>query len=148
ENCNIQPGDTVAVWGCGPVGQFVIQSAWWLGAERVIAIDEVPERLEMARKFGKAETLDFSAVDVYEALKEMTFGLGPDACIDAVGLEAHGRSADAIYDRVKQAMWMTTDRVHALRQVIYCCRKGGTVSLPGVYGGFPDKVPLGAAFSK
>ncbi|MBW3598868.1 MAG: glutathione-dependent formaldehyde dehydrogenase [Planctomycetes bacterium] len=148
ENCDIQPGDTVAVWGCGPVGQFAIQSAWWLGAERVIAIDHVAERLEMARRFGKAETLDFDEVDVASALVEMTGGLGPDACIDAVGLEAHGTSPDAIYDRVKQAMMLATDRLHALRQAIYCCRKGGTVSVPGVYGGFLDKMPFGAAFAK
>jgi threonine dehydrogenase-like Zn-dependent dehydrogenase len=148
ENAQIQPGDTVAVWGCGPVGQFTIQSAWWRGAERVIAIDHIPERLEMARRFGKAETIDFDAVDVSAALTEMTGGLGPDACIDAVGLESHGRSLDALYDRVKQAAWLATDRIHALRQAIYCCRKGGTVSMPGVYGGLLDKVPMGSAFSK
>lgn len=148
ENCNIQRGDTVAVWGCGPVGQFAIQSAWWLGAERVIAIDHVPQRLAMARDHGKAETLNFDEVDVAEALKEMTYGMGPDCCIDAVGLEAHGSSVDAIYDRVKQAVYLATDRVHALRQAIYCCRKGGTVSVPGVYGGFLDKFPFGAAFGK
>jgi threonine dehydrogenase-like Zn-dependent dehydrogenase len=148
ENCNIQPGDTVAVWGCGPVGQFAIQSAWWFGAERVIAIDHIPRRLELARRFGKADTLNFDEVDVAEALREMTGGLGPDACIDAVGLEAHGCSLDAMYDRVKQAVYLTTDRLHALRQAIYCCRKGGTVSIPGVYGGFLDKVPFGAAFGK
>jgi threonine dehydrogenase-like Zn-dependent dehydrogenase len=148
ENCNIQPGDTVAVWGCGPVGQFAIQSAWWFGAERVIAIDNVPMRLEMAAKHGKAETINFDEVDVDEALRDATSGMGPDACIDAVGLEAHGTAVDAIYDRVKHAMYLTTDRIHALRQAIYSCRKGGTVSIPGVYGGFPDKVPLGAAFAK
>jgi threonine dehydrogenase-like Zn-dependent dehydrogenase len=148
ENCEIQPGDTVAVWGCGPVGQFAIQCAWWLGAERVIAIDHVPRRLEMARDFGKAETLNFDDVDVFEALQQMTFGLGPDACIDAVGLESHGTSLDAIYDRVKQAVYLATDRLHALRQMIHCCRKGGTLSIPGVYGGVLDKMPFGAAFSK
>ncbi len=148
ENCNIQAGDTVAVWGCGPVGQFAIKSAYMLGAERVIAIDQVPERLRMAEVEGKAETLNFADTDVFEVLKEKTGGLGPDACIDAVGLEAHGSSPDAIYDRVKAAMFMTTDRLHALRQAIHCCRKGGTVSIPGVYGGFLDKVPLGAAFHK
>jgi threonine dehydrogenase-like Zn-dependent dehydrogenase len=148
ENCNIQRGDTVAVWGCGPVGQFAIHSAWWLGAERVIAIDHVPQRLAMAHHFGKAETINFDEVDVSEALHDMTYGLGPDACIDAVGLESHGTSVDAIFDRVKQAMYLTTDRLHALRQAIYCCRKGGTISIPGVYGGFLDKFPLGAAFGK
>lgn len=148
ENCDIQPGDTVAVWGCGPVGQFAIQSAWWLGAERVIAIDEIPERLEMAREYGKAETIDFGEEDVSERLRDMTGGLGPDACIDAVGLEAHGTSPDALYDRVKQKMMLATDRPHALRQAMYACRKGGTVSVPGVYAGFLDKVPFGAAFGK
>lgn len=148
ENCNIQPGDTVAVWGCGPVGQFAIKSAYLLGAERVIAIDQIPERLRMAREQGKAETLNFAEVDVFEQLKEMTGGLGPDACIDAVGLEAHGTSPDAIYDRVKAAMYLATDRAHALRQAINACRKGGTVSIPGVYGGFLDKFNLGAAFNK
>ncbi|MAT16523.1 MAG: glutathione-dependent formaldehyde dehydrogenase [Planctomyces sp.] len=148
ENCGIEEGDTVAVWGCGPVGQFAIQSAWWFGAERVIAIDQIPERLEMARKYGNAETLNFAEVDVAEELAMMTGGFGPDRCIDAVGLEAHGTSVDAIYDKVKQSMYMTTDRLHALRQAIYSCRKGGTVSIPGVYGGFLDKVPMGAAFGK
>ncbi len=148
ENCNINPGDTVAVWGCGPVGQFALVSAWMLGAERVIAIDQVPERLELARTFGKAETIDFSKVDVFDALKEMTGGVGPDACIDAVGLEAHGTTMDAIYDRAKAAMYLATDRIHALRQAINACRKGGTVSVPGVYGGYLDKVPFGAAFAK
>jgi threonine dehydrogenase-like Zn-dependent dehydrogenase len=148
ENCRIQPGDTVAVWGCGPVGLFAIDCAWWMGAERVIAIDHIARRLELARTFGRAETIDFDRVDVAEALRDMTAGYGPDACIDAVGLEAHGHSPDAIYDRVKQAAWLTTDRIHALRQAIYCCRKGGTVSIPGVYGGFLDKMPLGAAFAK
>jgi threonine dehydrogenase-like Zn-dependent dehydrogenase len=148
ENCNITPGDTVAVWGCGPVGQFALVSAWMLGAERVIAIVQVPERLELARTFGKAETIDFSQEDVFDALKEMTGGVGPDACIDAVGLEAHGTSVDAIYDRAKAAVYLATDRLHALRQAINACRKGGTVSIPGVYGGYLDKVPFGAAFAK
>lgn len=147
ENCNIQPGDTIAVWGCGPVGQFSIKSAFLLGAERVIAIDEVPERLQMARENG-AETLDFDDEDIFEKLKEKTGGRGPDACIDAVGLEAHGTSIDALYDRAKAAMFLATDRPHALRQAIHACRKGGTVSIPGVYGGFLDKIPFGAAFSK
>jgi threonine dehydrogenase-like Zn-dependent dehydrogenase len=148
ENCHVQLGDTVAVWGCGPVGQFAIKSAYLLGAERVIAIDHIPQRLRMAEVEGKAETIDFSKADVYEMLKEMTGGRGPDACIDAVGLEAHGTSPDALYDRAKAAMYLATDRPHALRQAIYACRKGGTVSIPGVYGGFLDKVPIGAAFSK
>ena len=148
ENCQLTPGDTVAVWGCGPVGQFTIQSAWMLGAGRVIAIDEVPERLQMARQQGRAETIDFSQTDIFEQLKEMTGGRGPDACIDAVGLEAHGTTPDALYDRAKAAMFLATDRPHVLRQAINACRKGGTVSIPGVYGGFLDKVPFGAAFAK
>ena len=149
ENCDIQPGDTIAVWGCGPVGQFAIKSAYLLGAERVIAIDRVPERLRMAEVEGKAETLDFDDEDIFDKLKEMTGGRGPDACIDAVGMEAHGTgSLDALYDRAKAAMFLATDRPHALRQAIDACRKGGTVSIPGVYGGFLDKIPFGAAFNK
>jgi threonine dehydrogenase-like Zn-dependent dehydrogenase len=148
ENCNIQPGDTVAVWGCGPVGQFAIRSAYLLGAERVIAIDQVPERLQMARDGGKAETIDFSKEDVPDRLKELTGGRGPDACIDAVGLEAHGMALDAVVDRVKAATFMATDRPHALREAIQTCRKGGTVSIAGVYGGLLDKMNFGAAFNK
>lgn len=148
ENCNIQPGDTVAVWGCGPVGQFAIKSAYLLGAEKVIAIDHVAARLQMAKEKGGAETINFDEQEVYETLKEMTGGRGPDSCIDAVGLEAHGVSPDAIYDRIKAALYLGTDRPHALRQAIYSCRKGGTVSIPGVYGGLLDKVPFGAAFGK
>lgn len=148
ENCNITPGDTIAVWGCGPVGLLAIKSAFLLGAERVIAIDRVPERLAMARDKAGADVLDYSDVDVYEALRVMTGGQGPDACIDAVGLEAHGTTLDAWYDRVKTSTYMATDRVHALRQAIGACRKGGTVSIPGVYGGWLDKFPLGAAFAK
>jgi threonine dehydrogenase-like Zn-dependent dehydrogenase len=147
ENCNIQPGDTIAIWGCGPVGQFAIKSAFLLGAERVIAIDSVPARLRLAVDSG-AQTLNFDDEEIFDKLKEMTGGLGPDACIDAVGLEAHGTTLDAIYDRTKTAMYLTTDRSHALRQAIHSCRKGGTVSVPGVYGGFLDKFPFGAAFSK
>src|ERR1051325_1251838 len=147
ENCGIQPGDTIAVWGCGPVGQFAIKSAYLLGAERVIAIDSQPERLLMAKE-GKAETINFDSEDVFEKLTDMTGGIGPDACIDAVGLEAHGATIDALYDRAKTAMYLATDRAHALRQAIHACRKGGTVSVPGVYGGFVDKFPFGAAFSK
>jgi len=147
ENCDIQPGDTVAVWGCGPVGQFAIRSAFLLGAERVIAVDTIPERLRMAEA-GGAQTLDFNDEDIFDKLKEMTGGVGPDSCIDAVGLEAHGKTIDAVYDRVKAAMFLATDRPHALREAINSCRKGGVVSIPGVYGGFLDKVPFGAAFSK
>jgi len=147
ENCDIQRGDIVAVWGCGPVGQFAIRSAYMLGAERVIALDHVPERLAMARQ-ANAETLDFDDESVVEKLKEVTGGRGPDACIDAVGMEAHGTTVDAIYDRAKQAMMLETDRPHALRQAIQACRKGGIVSIPGVYGGFIDKFPIGAAFAK
>jgi threonine dehydrogenase-like Zn-dependent dehydrogenase len=148
ENANIQPGDTVAVWGCGPVGQFAIQSAWLLGAERVIAIDRVAERLQLAAGAGRAETLNYAGADVVEALKELTGGRGPDACIDAVGMEAHSTGVDALYDRAKQATRMSFDRPHVLREAIQACRKGGTVSVPGVYGGFLDKLPIGAAFNK
>jgi threonine dehydrogenase-like Zn-dependent dehydrogenase len=148
ENCQIQKGDTVAVWGCGPVGQFAIKSAYLLGAERVIAIDDNVDRLEMAARDGKAETINFDTDDVFTTLKEKTAGIGPDSCIDAVGLEAHGTTIDALYDRVKTALYLATDRAHALRQAIHACRKGGTVSVPGVYGGFLDKFPFGAAFSK
>jgi threonine dehydrogenase-like Zn-dependent dehydrogenase len=147
ENCNIQPGDTVAVWGCGPVGQFAIRSAFMLGADRVIAIDRVPERLQMAAA-AKAEIINYEEMDAGEAVTEMTGGRGPDSCIDAVGMEAHGTGLDALYDKAKQAVRLESDRPTALRQVILACRKGGTVSIPGVYGGFVDKVPLGAAFNK
>src|SRR5689334_3632984 len=147
ENCNIQPGDVVAVWGCGPVGQFAIRSALHLGAGRVIAIDTVPERLRMAAQAG-AETLDSMEDDIFSALKARTGGLGPDACIDAVGMEAHGAQLDYWYDKVKTMAYLATDRASTLRQAIHCCRKGGTVSIPGVYGGFIDKVPMGAAFNK
>jgi threonine dehydrogenase-like Zn-dependent dehydrogenase len=147
ENAQIEPGDTVAVWGCGPVGQFAIRSAFMLGAERVIALDDDPKRLALAAE-GKAETVNFANADVVEQLKEMTGGRGPDACIDAVGMEAHGKSAAALYDRVKQAAMLETDRPHALRQAIQACRKGGTISIPGVYGGLIDKFPIGAAFAK
>jgi len=147
ENCNITPGDTVAVFGCGPVGQFAIRSAYLLGAELVIGIDRYPSRLRMAEE-GKALALDYRNVDVFDALREITAGRGPDACIDAVGLESYGHTADALYDRAKAALFMATDRIHALRQAILACRKGGTVSIPGVYGGLLDKLPLGAAFAK
>jgi threonine dehydrogenase-like Zn-dependent dehydrogenase len=148
ENCHIQRGDTVAVWGCGPVGQFAIRSAYMLGADQVIAIDRIPERLQMARTQHQAIILDYQEVDVSEALQDLTGGRGPDACIDAVGMEAHGTSIDALYDRTKMAMFLATDRLHVLRQAIQTCRKGGTVSIPGVYGGLLDKVPMGAAFAK
>lgn len=149
ENCNIQPGDTVAVWGCGPVGQFAIKSALMLGAERVIAIDRVRERLRMAKRHGNVETLDFDDEDIHDRLKERTGGRGPDSCIDAVGMEAHGAGGiDAVMDRAKAAAYLATDRPHVLRQAIVACRKGGTVSIPGVYGAFLDKVPFGAAFNK
>jgi threonine dehydrogenase-like Zn-dependent dehydrogenase len=148
ENCDIQPGDTIAVWGCGPVGQFTIRSAFLLGAERVIAIDCVPERLRMAED-GGATTINFKDEDVLDQLDQLTGGRGPDACVDAVGLEAHGTgSIGALYDRAKTAMFMATDRPEALRQAIQACRKGGTVSVPGVYGGLLDKIPFGAAFAK
>jgi threonine dehydrogenase-like Zn-dependent dehydrogenase len=148
ENCQIQSGDTVAVWGCGPVGLFAIKSAFFLGAGRVIGIDEYPERLKLADDFGGAETINFRDHDVLERLREMTHGRGPDSCIDAVGMEAHGTTIDAIYDRAKHATYLATDRLHALREAIQACRKGGTVSIPGVYGGYLDKVPMGAAFAK
>jgi threonine dehydrogenase-like Zn-dependent dehydrogenase len=147
ENCNIHPGDVVAVWGCGPVGQFSIRSAFMLGAERVLAIDRQPERLEMARQAG-AETFNFKEEDVFEELIDTTNGRGPDSCIDAVGLEAHGTSLDALYDRAKVAMYLATDRIHVLRQAAHACRKGGTLSIPGVYAGFADKFPIGQIFSK
>jgi threonine dehydrogenase-like Zn-dependent dehydrogenase len=149
ENCDIQPGDTVAVWGCGPVGQFAIASAKLLGAERVIGIDRLSERLQMAsEKAGAAETINYEETDVYETLMELTGGLGPDACIDAVGMEAHMPGIIGAYDRIKQAMMLESDRPHALRQAIMACRKGGTVSVPGVYGGFDDKIPLGSFVNK
>ncbi|MGF1989781.1 MAG: zinc-dependent alcohol dehydrogenase [Nostoc sp. ZfuVER08] len=148
ENCNIQPGDTVAIWGCGPVGQFAIHSAYILGAERVIAIDRIPERLQLVEKYTNAETLNYEKVDVGEALKEMTGGRGPDACIDAVGMEAHGVDLEYLYDQVKQAVRLETDRPIVLRQMLVACRKGGHVSIPGVYVGFIDKMPMGAAMNK
>src|SRR5438067_1535238 len=147
ENCDIQPGQVVAVWGCGPVGQMAIRSALLLGAERVFAIDTVPERLRMALQ-GGAEVINFEEDDVFERLKLETGGRGPDACIDAVGLEAHGATFDAYVDKVKTAAFLATDRPNALRQAIHACRKGGVVSIPGVYGGLLDKVPFGAAFQK
>jgi threonine dehydrogenase-like Zn-dependent dehydrogenase len=148
ENCDIQPGDVIAVWGCGPVGQMAIRSCFLLGAERVIAIDDVPERLRMAMQPPNVETINFDREDVFERVKSMTGGRGPDACIDAVGLEAHGHTLDSYVDKAKAAAFLATDRPNALRQAIHCCRKGGIVSIPGVYGGFLDKIPFGAAFQK
>ena len=147
ENCLIEPGDTVAVWGCGPVGLFAIESALVQGAERVIAIDHHPHRLELAKSLG-AEILNYEEVKVREALVEMTGGIGPDACIDAVGMESHGMSIDNVVDHVKAAVGLGTDRPHVLRQVIMACRKGGRVSIPGVYGGMADKFPIGALMEK
>jgi threonine dehydrogenase-like Zn-dependent dehydrogenase len=147
ENCEITPNDTVAVWGCGPVGLFAIQSAFALGAHRVIAIDHFPHRLDLAKSMG-AEVINFDEVEVREALVEMTGGIGPDACIDAVGMESHGFSADAVMDKVKAAVKLVTDQTHGLRQVILACRKGGRISIPGVYGGVTDKFPIGALMEK
>ncbi len=148
EFCDIKPGDVIAIWGCGPVGQFAIRSAFILGAERVIAIDTVPERLELAQKAG-AETLDFHKVDVYEAIQSMTKGRGADACIDAVGTEPDPTaSIDSMVDRVKVATFLATDQPHVLRQAIHCCRNFGTVSIVGVYGGFIDKFPMGSAVNR
>jgi threonine dehydrogenase-like Zn-dependent dehydrogenase len=148
ENAQIEDGDTVAIWGCGPVGQFAIRSALMMGAGRVIAIDEVPERLAMADA-GGAETINFSETDVYDELTSRTDGRGPDSCIDAVGCEAssHG-AADAVLDKVKAATFLATDRVHVLRQAIMSCRLGGAISIPGVYVGMGDKIPLGALMNK
>ena len=147
ENCGIEPGDTIAVFGAGPVGQFAMRSAQLLGAERVIAIDSVPERLKLAAESG-AIVLDETHGNVMRRLDDLTGGRGPDACIDAVGLEAHGKGVQNAYDRVKQALRLETDRPIALRNAIMAVRKGGTVSIPGVYGGFIDKFPMGAAFGK
>lgn len=147
ENAAIEPGDTVAIWGCGPVGLFAVQCAFVMGAERVIAIDHFPHRLELARRFG-AEAIDFEETEVYEALQDMTGGIGPDATVDCVGLEAHGAFADNILDQIKASTFLGTDRAHAIRQIIMATRKGGRVSMPGVYGGFVDKFPLGAFMEK
>lgn len=147
ENCDIREGDIVAVWGCGPVGQFAIRSAQMMGAAQVIAIDRIPERIEMARKCG-AIVINYEETEPGEALKEMTGGRGPDACIDAVGMEAHGTDAMAVVDKVKQATKLETGRPYVLRQAIAACRKGGTVSVPGVYGGFIDSMPMGAVVNK
>ncbi len=147
ENADIEPGDIVAVWGCGPVGLFAVQSAFLMGADRVIAIDHFPKRLGLAKQFG-AETLNFEESDVYQSLMEMTGGIGPDAVIDSVGLEAHGLSLDNVVDQIKKSTFLGTDRPHAIRQAIFACRKGGRVSMPAVYGGYVDKFPLGALMEK
>jgi threonine dehydrogenase-like Zn-dependent dehydrogenase len=148
EACAIQPGDTVAVWGCGPVGQFAIASAYLLGAERVIAIDRFPYRLQIAHERAMADVINYEEVDVPEMLKEMTGGRGPDHCIDAVGLEGHAPGIMGAYDRVKTTLMLETDRAVALRQAILSCRSGGTVSVAGVYGGFIDKFPMGAIVNR
>jgi threonine dehydrogenase-like Zn-dependent dehydrogenase len=149
EMCDIKPGDTIAVWGCGPVGQFAIASAKLLGAERVIAIDRVPFRLKIARERAGADvTINYEETNVREALKELTGGRGPDACIDAVGLEAHAPGLQGYYDKAKQSMRQENDRISALRQAILSCRNGGTISIIGVYGGFDDKFPLGSVMNR
>jgi threonine dehydrogenase-like Zn-dependent dehydrogenase len=149
EMCGIKQGDTVAVWGCGPVGQFAIASARLLGAETVIAIDRFPYRLRIARERAAADvTIDYEETNVLEALKELTGGRGPDACIDAVGLEAHAPGIQGYYDRAKQSMRLESDRIPALRQAILACRNGGTVSIVGVYSGFDDKFPLGSLMNR
>ena len=147
ENAQIQPGDVVAIWGCGPVGQFAIASSMMFGASQVVAIDSNPERLALARSQG-ATAISFNDEYIHGKLLELTGGRGPDSCIDAVGLEAHGTTVDALVDRAKTKLHLTMDHGHVIRQVINCCRKGGTVSMPGVYGGYVDKVPMGAAFNK
>jgi threonine dehydrogenase-like Zn-dependent dehydrogenase len=146
--CNIEPGEVVAVWGCGPVGQFAIKSAYMLGAERVIAIDRFPYRLRIAREKAGAETLNYEEVNVLGALSEMTGGRGPDACIDAVGMEGHSPGLAGAYDEVKTKMYLETDRPVALREAILACRSGGVVSVAGVYGGFIDKFPMGAIVNR
>ena len=149
EQCQIERGDTIAVFGCGPVGQFAMKSAQLLGAERIIGIDRFPERLRMARAHCQAETINYEEVDdIYDAVKEMTGGRGPDACIDAVGMEAHAAGIAGAYERAKQAMMLETDRPHALREAIMCCKNGGTVSVAGVYGGFIDKMPFGSVMNR
>jgi threonine dehydrogenase-like Zn-dependent dehydrogenase len=147
DQANIQPGDTVAIWGCGPVGWFAIQSAYLLGAERVIAIDRIPDRLARAQALG-ADTINLEDADVVETLKTETGGRGPDVAIDCVGMEAHSHAIDAIADKVKQTVKLTFDRAHVLRQAIYAVGKGGTVSVPGVYVGFVDKFPMGIVVNK
>jgi threonine dehydrogenase-like Zn-dependent dehydrogenase len=146
--CDIRPTDTVAVWGCGPVAQFAIRSALLLGAKQVIAIDNLPDRLAMARA-GGAITINFDEESVLERLQELTQGKGPEKCIDAVGMEAHAaRSLDSMLDKAKQMVMLGTDRPHVLREMMYVCRPAGVLSVPGVYGGFLDKIPFGAAMNK
>jgi len=146
--CGLEGGEVVAVWGAGPVGQFAVKSAWMLGAARVVVIDRLPERLEMAAADGRTETLNFEDDDVLDELKYISGGRGPDVCVEAVGMEAHGLGAVGLYDKVKQELKLETDRPHALRQAIMACRKGGTLSVAGVFGGLADKLPMGAAFNK
>ena len=149
ENANIRPGETVAVWGCGPVGLFAIRSAWMLGAGRVVGIDGVPERLRLAQSDNRTEVIDNTAEDVIDRLNELTGSYGPDRCIDAVGMEAHSTGTiDSVFDRVKQVVKLGTDRAHVLREIVQACRKGGTVSIAGVYAGVIDRFPFGAAFGK
>jgi threonine dehydrogenase-like Zn-dependent dehydrogenase len=149
EMCNIGPGDVIAVWGCGPVGQFAIASAKLLGAERIIAIDRFPYRLEMAlEKAGATDAINYEEVRVHDALSELTGGRGPDACIDAVGLEAHGIGPQYAYDKVKQTLKLESDRPIAVRECIMNCKSGGTVSIIGAYGGVVDKFPLGALMNR
>jgi threonine dehydrogenase-like Zn-dependent dehydrogenase len=148
EQSNIKPGSVVAVWGCGPVGQFAIASAYLLGAERVIAIDRFEYRMRIARDRAGAETINYENTDVYEAIREMTGGRGADACIDAVGMEAHAANSWHLYDKAKTMLMMETERGAAVRQAIMCCRNGGTVSIAGVYGGFMDKFPIGAIVNR
>lgn len=147
ENAEIEDGDTVAIWGCGAVGQFAIQSAWMVGADRVIAIDRLPERLNMARAYGNAETIDYREHDVYDRLMEMTGDRGPDRCIDAVGTEAHGKGIDGVSDQLRQRFRLQDDRPYALREAIKSCRKGGTISVPGAYIG-RGMLPLGPMMNK
>lgn len=148
KQCDVEPTDTVAIWGCGPVGQFCIRSAVMLGAKHVIAIDNVPERLSMAEA-GGATTINFDEESVVERLNELTGGKGPEKCIDAVGMEAHATATlDSIYDKVKQATMLGTDRPHVLREMMYVCRPAGVLSVPGVYGGLLDKIPFGANMNK
>ena len=149
ENCDIEPGETVAVWGCGPVAQFAIQSARMLGAGRIIAIDHVPERLNMAQSHGRAETINFELESVYDRLMEMTRGRGPDCCIDAVGCEAHGvNSITKTIDSAAETLHLQGDRPYVLQEMIRCCRKGGKISVPGAYAGSADKIPMGAFMNK
>jgi len=148
EQCNIKSGDTIAIWGCGPVGLFAIKSAYLLGAGKVIAIDRFPDRLRMAAEKCGAVTLNYEEVDVAEVLNEMTGGRGPDSCIDAVGMESHAPGPVHLYDRAKQSLMLETDRPYPLRQAIMACRNGGTVSVAGVYGGMLDKIPFGSVMNR